>query len=298
MIRTHLYIIFITFVLCNRSILLLSTTAYTCTMEDMVGTQSEEICKLRDVLKIYTSKKSEGPSGTFLFYGPQGTGKSSTAKKIAKETGTELIIISVENETKYEKIDKLLDKAIELAKNKKQVIVLIQNVDKMTDRMVKLTIHTFLNRDVQKIKNITAILTASDPRKYDDVGEKQFMDWVRFKLPNLAERKQFINNYLKNRQRLLSKTQISFIALTTRNFSCGDLEEFLMNANYFTVTKDFFPLLRGYFGQIIKNRELRNSYISDIAISVAGVAAIYYFRHNITNLGTKLVNTYKFEDEK
>ena len=285
---TYLLYLFTYLFLTNTSSPLLATAA-SCTIDGMVGKQPAEVCEIKNGLKRSINSNRDLGGQTTIFYGPQGTGKKTAAKKIADESGAEFIEVAVESGAKYEEVCTLFNRAEELVRQKKHVVVLIKNVDKISDGQIKLAVHFFLNKSASKAIYILAILTASHPSEYIDPGEKRHMKEVKFNLPNFSERKKYIVNQLRvNNSKKLCNSQINALALTTLNFSYGDLEQLLSSSNELTENNKYLPLTQGYLNQIIQNPELRNRVTVDLLLSSLLIFSFYYFRNDIIYLINKI----------
>ncbi|HJZ24407.1 MAG TPA: AAA family ATPase, partial [Candidatus Babeliales bacterium] len=263
---TYLLYLFTYLFLTNTSSPLLATAA-SCTIDGMVGKQPERICERKNSIKRAIRDGDESLGRALLFYGPSGTGKKTAAKKMAKQSGAEFIVVNVSDGANSENVKKLFKRAENLADQKKHVIVIIEDVDKITNTSIGGAVHMFLNGPAAKLCFILAIATATDHSNFDDRGEKKYMEKIYFNLPNTSERKQYIMQYINEHNLILSKVMINTLAATTLHYSYGDLEKFLIKSNYFISNKKYLPFTQGFVSQMIQNSELRNRAAKDLLLS-------------------------------
>ena len=284
---TYILYLFTYLFLTNTSSSLLAAAA-SCTIDGMVGKQPERICERKNSIKRAIRDGDESLGRALLFYGPSGTGKKTAAKKIAEQSGAELIVVNVSKGATYEGVQRLFKKAEDLAKQKKHVIVVIEDVDKVSNSLVGEAVHMFLNGPAAKLFFILAIATATDYSKFDDQDEKKYMEKIHFNLPNTSERKQYIRKYINEHNLILSKVMINTLAATTLHYSYGDLEKFLIKSNYFISNKKHLPFTQGFVSQMIQNSELRNRAAKDLLLSSLLIFSCYYFRSEIAYIINKI----------
>ena len=249
----------------------------------MHGKSRAKVSDMKNYLKGAIESKEDSGIQTALFYGPSGTGKVTAARKIAEESGALFIEVSAADGADYQTFDKALEEAAALAQNKKHVVVLIKDVDKITDPRIHYSIHYFLNRYAQKLKYICTILTATNHHKYQD-QEKAYITRVRFDLPTISEKNQFIISQLKKYNRHLSNLKITLIAASSRNFSCEDLANLLKNGNNLVNEKKHLPFFREYLLQILTNKELRNNYAFNLCTGSLIIFGGLYFHKDIAKI--------------
>ena len=191
------------------------------------------------VVKSYQSTSKQGNYFlNYLFYGEPGTGKTATARAIAKESGLDYAIMSggnVQKLLKSGKAEQRLKEVFNWAQRSKDGLVLFideadaflkdPNAHEMSEELYAV-LNSFLNQTGTESKKISLILSTNHPNKLpqaviDRVGPGQF---VYFGLPDFAQRarmvEQFVSKYFpKEKRRAFDKSVIEEIARKLEGFS-------------------------------------------------------------------------------
>ena len=178
------------------------------TMKDIILNQSlsERIKSLSGTLLM--TKQRGAPFRHMLFYGPPGTGKTMTAKVIAKQSDMDYAIltggdIAPLGGDAVTQLHGLFDWS---ATSKKGLVLFIDEADAfLGDRGGKLVqseglraaLNALLYRTGDQSKHFSMILATNRPGDLDSAVLNRIDDALEFPNPELAERRQLIEVYLK-----------------------------------------------------------------------------------------------------
>ena len=170
-----------------------------------------------------------------LFYGAPGTGKTETARQLARLTGRDIIQVNIsELRDKYvgeseKRVKALFDNYRQSVKNEKLAPILLFNeadaiINKRSDKVataVDKMENALQNIILQEIEDLEGILIATTnlTSNMDRAFERRFLYKIEFKVPSLKAKCAIWHSMLPT----LSNNEVSTLA-TTYDFSGGQIE--------------------------------------------------------------------------
>ena len=205
--------------------------------------------RINQIIKSYkrTARKG-GYYLNYLLYGEPGTGKTASARAIARESGMDYAIMSGGNVQKLLKSGKAEEKLKEVFSwansSKKGLILFIDEADAFLkdptvgsgiSEELYSVLNSYLNLTGTESKKISIILSTNHPQNLpkavrDRVGPGQY---IYFGLPGLDQRTkiitQLIPKYFDTEKHLFTPDLISSIAHKTEGFSGRNLSYLLLS---------------------------------------------------------------------
>ncbi len=220
-----------------------------CQIKGMIGEKPGEVCSLID--DLLSLSKNNGNSGRsqskrMILYGPQGTGKSFTAQKIAEESQSAFISIDSSAIVKKfinegaETVEEIFKNAIEQAEiEKRPVVIFFDEIDviaKKNDtemRSEQAAATTRLWNWLDKTKNNPNICFIAATNYIEElhpsVKTRLGNNLVEIKNPDLNARKQIIAHFLKQQNWTITDKYAEELAAASDGLCERDFEMIINN---------------------------------------------------------------------
>ncbi|MFP5203288.1 MULTISPECIES: AAA family ATPase [Bacillus] len=192
--------------------------------------------KKRDDLLKFNLK----PQNKILFHGVPGTGKTLTAKALAKSLGLKIAYVSFDSlmSSYLGKTSDNLSKVFEYARNNSCLILLdeIDAIGKSRDdnnelgELKRIVISLLQNLD-DFPENSFLVACTNHPHLLDKALWRRFENNIEFKLPDYNQRNQIIANTLTDISLNLHANQIDFITILTKGFTPSLLVQSIENSS-------------------------------------------------------------------
>ncbi len=193
----------------------------------------------------------------YLFYGEPGTGKTASARAIARESGMDYAIMSGGNVQKLLKSGKAEQRLKEVfnwaQKSKKGLILFIDEADAflknpnvvggMSEELYSV-LNSYLNLTGTENKKLSVILSTNHPQLLpkaviDRIGPGQF---IYFGLPRPEQRvkiiEQLLPKYFGDNKHLFTKKFIDTIAQKTEGFSGRNISYLMLSLSQYDIFED------------------------------------------------------------
>jgi replication factor C large subunit len=199
---------------------------------DEIKGQDEAVVKIRDFIKNFEKRKN-----AFILYGTPGTGKTSLAYAVAKETDSEIFELNASDFRNREKLREILRPAVEQQSlNKEKKIILIDEVDGISELEYG---------GLQELMNVIDITTFPIIITTNDIWDKKFS--VLRKKCELLQLKEVSYNIIKVViSEIAQKEELSinddFLTEVAINAK-GDLRAAINDLQTLSKLKDYFSVI-------------------------------------------------------
>jgi replication factor C large subunit len=199
---------------------------------DEIKGQDEAVGKIRDFIKNFEKRKN-----AFILYGTPGTGKTSLAYAVAKETNSEIFELNASDFRNREKLREILRPAVEQQSlNKEKKIILIDEVDGISELEYG---------GLQELMNIIDITTFPIIITTNDIWDKKFSvlrkkcELMQLKEVGYNIIKIVISEIAKKEELSVDEDFITEIAVKAK----GDLRAAINDLQTLSKLKDYFSVI-------------------------------------------------------